>query len=106
MAETTPNKAPLPLPEVAPRAATYGALFVLGSLLLTIMLYLFSGLEKRVERVEVALMDVRRELTDVRKEASSLRNEFVEYRAETRAELKALDKKLDEILELVKQPKK
>ena len=117
MAEPTPSKVPLPLPELAPRAATYGALFTLGTLLLGIVLFMHNSLDKRLDRVEVALADNRRELadnrrelTDTRKEVAGLRAEFVEFRAETRAELRSLnarvdgiDKKLDAVLELLKE---
>lgn len=90
MPETTPTKTPLSLPEMAPRAATYGALFTSIIGLLGVITYLHNGLEGRTARFENGLSDLRREVIELRKDTNNIRVEFAEFRAELRAEVKAL----------------
>jgi hypothetical protein len=83
MAEPAVPKTPLSVPELATRAATYGALFAVASALLVMMLWFNDSQTKRVDHVAA-------EVADLRKDLNVLRVEFVEFRAETRAEFKAL----------------
>jgi hypothetical protein len=108
MAEPAVPKTPISVPELATRAATYGALALVGSSLLVTLLWFNDAQTKRVEHISAELVDIRRELGGLRidgqrdtqalrGELNVLRVEFVEFRAETRAEFKALRVELDSI---------
>jgi hypothetical protein len=96
MPEAVP-KTPLSVPELATRAATYGALFAVATALFLMMMWLNEGQTKRVERVSAEVSDLRKEVVVLRQDLNALRVEFVEFRAETRAEFKAIHVELDGI---------
>ena len=89
MPEAAP-KTPISVPELATRAATYGALFLVASSLLVTLLWFNDAQTKRVDHVAA-------EVADLRKDVNGLRVEFVEFRAEARAEFKALHVELTAI---------
>jgi hypothetical protein len=88
MAEPAANKTPMGMQEGAARGATYGALFSAMLLLVSAALFVYGLVDKRVDRVETGLLDLRSDI-------AQLRSEFVEFRAETRGELRAVHVALD-----------
>ena len=89
--ESTSQKSPIGIAELLTRAATYGALIVCSGGFLWLILFLHGVQTKSVDTLRSDVATVRSEIATVRDLATKTNNDFIEFRAETRANFKAIE---------------
>jgi hypothetical protein len=91
------TKTPMGLQEGASRAATYGALVAAILIIVAIGTFLYGSLDRRADRTDTNVFDLRHDINNVREQVAGLRAEFAEFRSETRGEFKVVHRDLDEL---------